>query len=93
MGLHCIYLLYPSDSRMDLFNSLQAGKNFMLLSLSADLIFFQKKNFKKFFKKYFCGLLITFANNLDPDQDRHSVGPDLDLNCLQRLSADDKSQR
>ena len=26
----------------------------------------------------------------DPDQDQHSVGPDLGPNCLQRLSADDK---
>ena len=33
------------------------------------------------------------SNSLDPDQDRHSVGPDLDPNCLQRLSADDKSHR
>ena len=31
---------------------------------------------------YFCRLLITFANSLDPDQDRHNVGPDLDPNCL-----------
>ena len=30
------------------------------------------------------------SNSLDPDQDRHSVGPDLGPNCLQRLSADDK---
>ena len=30
----------------------------------------------------FCHLLITFANSLDPDQDRLNVGPDLDLNCL-----------
>ena len=30
-------------------------------------------------------------NNLDPDQARHFVGPDLGPNCLQRLSADDKS--
>ena len=30
-------------------------------------------------------------NGLDPDQERHSVGPDLGPNCLQRLSADDKS--
>ena len=30
------------------------------------------------------------SNGLDPDQDRHSVGPDLVPNCLQRLSADDK---
>ena len=29
------------------------------------------------------------SNSLDPDQDRHFVGPDLDLNSLQMLSADD----
>ena len=27
-------------------------------------------------------VLITFANNLDPDQDRRNVGPDMDPNCL-----------
>ena len=31
-----------------------------------------------------CRLLITFANSLDPDQDRQNVGPDLDPNCLCR---------
>ena len=31
---------------------------------------------------YFCRLLKTFANNLDPDQARQNVGPDLDPNCL-----------
>ena len=31
---------------------------------------------------YVCCLLITFANSLDPDQARQSVGPDLDPNCL-----------
>ena len=30
-------------------------------------------------------------NSLEPDQDRRFVGPDLGPNCLQRLSADDKS--
>ena len=30
----------------------------------------------------FCHLLITFENSLDPDQDRQSVGPDLDPNYL-----------
>ena len=30
----------------------------------------------------FCCLLMIFANSLFPDQDRHSVGPDLDSNCL-----------
>ena len=42
---------------------------------------------------------ISFRNttrvsiSLDPDHDRHSVGPDLGPNCLQWLSAIDKSQR
>ena len=30
------------------------------------------------------------SNSLDPDQARHFVRPDLSLNCLQMLSADDK---
>ena len=34
-------------------------------------------------------ITIRVANSLDPDQARHFVGPDLDPNCLQRLSADD----
>ena len=32
------------------------------------------------------------SNSSDPDQDRQNVGPDLDPNCLQRLSADDTSR-
>ena len=31
---------------------------------------------------------ITVSNNLDPDQARHLVRPDLGPNCLERLSAD-----
>ena len=31
-------------------------------------------------------------NSLDPDKDRHFVGPDLGPNCWQRLSVDDKSR-
>ena len=30
----------------------------------------------------FCRLLLTFANSLDPDQDRQNVGPDLNPNRL-----------
>ena len=30
------------------------------------------------------------SNSLNPDQARHSVGPDLGPKCLQRLSADGK---
>ena len=33
------------------------------------------------------------SNNLDPDQDRCSVGPDLGPNCLQKLAADDISRQ
>ena len=50
------------------------------------LIFFSKLNLKKSFRD-----TIRVSNGLDPDQDRHYVGPDLDPNCLQRLSADDKN--
>ena len=34
---------------------------------------------------------ISLSDGLDPDQARQYVGPDLDPNCLQRLSADDTS--
>ena len=33
------------------------------------------------------------SNSLDPDQARRLVWPDLDLNCLQRLSADDTGRK
>ena len=33
------------------------------------------------------------SNSLDPDQAQHLVGPDLDPNCLQRLSAEDNSRQ
>ena len=67
-------------------NSLHAGSFFMLPLASAD--FFQNKLFqKKSFRN-----TIRVSNNLDPDQDRHFVGPDLGLNCLQRLSAANKSK-
>ena len=33
------------------------------------------------------------SHGLNPDQDQCSVDPDLDPNCMQRLSADDKSPR
>ena len=51
------------------------------------LTFFFKSNF---FKNYFRNM-IRVSSSLDPDQYRHSVGPDLGPNCLQRLLADDKS--
>ena len=39
-----------------------------------------------FFEKLFDRNTIRGSKDLDPDQDRHSVGPDLGPNCLQRLS-------
>ena len=58
----------------------------MLLLLSADfffkIIFFSKNSFRN---------TIRVSNSLDSDCDLCSVCPDLGPNCLQRLSADDKS--
>ena len=61
----------------------------MFLLASAD--FFSKS--KLTFQKILSEKLSRVSNGLDPDQERHCVGPDLGLNCLQRLSANDKSGR
>ena len=58
----------------------------MLLFSSADFFkinFFSKNSFNN---------SISMPNGLDPDQGLHSDGPGLGPNCLQRLSADDKSR-
>ena len=34
------------------------------------------------------GTQLRMPNSFDPDQDRHNVGPGLDPNSLQRLTAD-----
>ena len=51
--------------------------NFSAFILSTD--FFENYFFENFF-----GNTISLSNSLDPDQDRHFVGPDLGPNCLQR---------
>ena len=51
------------------FNYLQAGK--FLLDF-----------FKLTFSKYYFVNTIRVSNSMDPDQDRHSVGPDLGPNCF-----------
>ena len=48
------------------------------------LIFFQNQLFQKSLSG-----IPSVSNCFDPDQARHSGGPDLGTNCLQRLSADD----
>ena len=50
------------------------------------LTFFFKINF---FQKKISNTT-RVSTDLDPDQDQHSVGPDLGPNCLQKLSANDK---
>ena len=37
--------------------------------------------------------ITIMSNSMETDQARHFVGPDLDPNCLQCLSADDKSKK
>ena len=54
--------------------------------MSAEL--FKLSSFKNSFRN-----TNRVSKDLDPDQDRHSIGPDLGPNCLQRLSADDRSLR
>ena len=49
------------------------------------LIFFKINFLKNYFRN-----TIRVSNSLEPDQDWHSVGPDLAPNCLHRLSAHDK---
>ena len=54
----------------------------MLLLLSAN--FFQNELFQKnFLETLFSN---EVSNDLEPDQGRHSVGPDLDPNFLQRFN-------
>ena len=74
-------------------------------SLNLVLLLLYSLHTGKFFANFFCRLLnfskstflknsfgntIRVSNTLDPDQARHSVGPDLGTNYLQRFSADDK---
>ena len=53
------------------------------------LLAFSKLTFSKFSFRN----TIRVSNGLELDQDRCSVGPDLGPNRLQRLSADNKSDR
>ena len=58
----------------------------MHLLLSSD--FFQNR----LFQHILSGTLSESPTIWNPDQDQQNVGPDLGPNCLQRLSADDKSR-
>ena len=58
---------------------------FCVLGNCSSAIFFQKLTVSK----YSIRVIIRVAHSLDPDQARREDGPDLDTNCLQRLSADD----
>ena len=58
--------------------------NFSCFWCRLQTFFFKRNVFKNSFRK-----AIRMSNGLDPGQDRHSVGPDLGLSCLKRLSEDD----
>ena len=49
----------------------------ILCNFSCSTDFFQNELFEKI-------LSGTLSNSLDPDHGRHSVGPDLGTNCLQK---------
>ena len=59
--------------------------NFALL---CRLLFLSKSTFSKNPFRY----IFRVSHSLDLNQAQHFVGPDLDPNCLQRLSADDTSR-
>ena len=61
-------------------NSLHAG-NYACIFCHLWIFFF-----KLTFSKILSGIRVS--NSLDPDQARHFVRPDMDPNCLQRLSVD-----
>ena len=83
LDLHCLQMQGISGfSRTNLF----ACWVILHAFLSSGDFFFKINFFKKKKKK-----TIRVSNSLVPDQARCFVGPDLGLNCLQRLSADDKS--
>ena len=61
--------------------------NFACFLSYVDFFFFKLNFSKNSFRN-----AIRVSNSLDPDQARQNVGPDLGPNCLQKLSADDKSR-
>ena len=66
-------------------NRVQAFSLGELITIETHFLF-QNKLFKKNFRN-----TIRVSNSMEPDQGRHSVGPDLGPDCLQMLSSDDKS--
>ena len=61
--------------------------NFACIFVICGIFFFKLTFSNKFFRDTIRG-----SKSLDPDQARHFVRSDLDPNCLQMLSADDKSR-
>ena len=54
--------------------------------LACRSLFLSQSKKKNIYKKKTNALTSRVSNSLDPDQDRHFVGPDLDPSCIQRLS-------
>ena len=67
-------------------NSLPRSKFFMFFVICD--FFFEINLFEKSFQEYH-----QSVNSLDPDQTRCFVGPDLVLDCLQKLAGDTRRSR
>ena len=65
---------YPSCNHEQI-TRMQRVNNFLKKTASLSLVY-------RYSYKTICRLLIAFANNLDTDQARQKVGPDLDPSCL-----------
>ena len=66
--------------------------NICMLLLSSAIFFFKINIFKKFFQEHY-QCVKQFGFRFEPTESvvTESAGPDPGSNCLQRLSADDKS--
>ena len=82
LGLRSLILMIIANFSKCQCHSLHSGKCHMLFCC---LLILSKSAFRK---NSFMNT-IRVSNSLDPNQARHCVGPDLGLNCSQRLSADD----
>ena len=89
--LHCLPMSHKKDARLKRIKIATVTLDacwviFHAFLLSAD--FFSKSNFSKILSRN----TIRVLNSLDSDQVQQNVGHDLGSNCLQRLSADEKSR-
>ena len=83
LGMHVMHILVAMVAGViDLFACWVSFHAFVVVCCLFSELLFLKNSLRNTFR---------VSNGLDPDQDRHFISPDMGINCLQRLSTDDKS--